>query len=99
MSRLLPLFAATLALAGCAGASANMQKSLELPANLVVPASAALHLTVKSSEGQGKLTGVTMIQRIDTKGGKAPEGGCTASQAGQVQKVPYTATYLFYSAQ
>jgi hypothetical protein len=41
----------------------------------------------------GKMTGVTAIQRVSTTGGNAPAGSCAA---GETADVPYTAVYLFY---
>jgi len=52
-----------------------------------------LKLDVASQRGTGKLTGVTTIQRLNTKGGVA-EGPCEA--AGAFQAVPYSADYTFY---
>ncbi len=40
---------------------------------------------------------IATIQRINTKGGKAPATGCDASHAGQELRVPYSADYLFYA--
>jgi hypothetical protein len=56
-----------------------------------------LLLEVKSSEGQGRLSGVTFIQRLDTEGGKAPASGCDPQHAGEVRKVPYRASYHFFA--
>jgi hypothetical protein len=42
---------------------------------------------------QGKMTDITAIQRVDTVGGLAPGGSCTA---GDTAEVPYTAKYVFY---
>ena len=55
-----------------------------------------LLVTVVSRSGQGVLSPVTSIQRINTKGGKAPSSGCDSIHAGQEQRVPYTADYLFF---
>lgn len=41
----------------------------------------------------GKMTDITTIQRVDTGGGLAPAGGCTA---GDTVNIPYTAKYVFY---
>jgi len=41
----------------------------------------------------GKMTGVTAIQRLVTTGGLAPAGACNPGDAADV---PYTAQYLFY---
>jgi Protein of unknown function (DUF3455) len=50
-----------------------------------------------SHEGQGVLTPVTSIQRINTKGGKAPASGCDAGREGQEVRVAYSADYLFFA--
>jgi hypothetical protein len=52
-----------------------------------------LKLDVTSQHGTGKLTGVTTIQRLNTKGGAA-EGPCETP--GTFQAVPYSADYTFY---
>ena len=46
--------------------------------------------------GNGSMTGVTYIQRINTKGGVAPSDACNASMAGTKKMVPYQADYVFY---
>ena len=56
-----------------------------------------LLLEAKGHEGSGLLSTVTSIQRIETKGGKAPAEGCDAAHKGQETRAHYTATYLFYS--
>ena len=56
-----------------------------------------LLVKVVSHEGQGVLTPVTSIQRINTKGGKAPASGCDAAHAGQEVRVAYSADYLFFA--
>jgi hypothetical protein len=56
-----------------------------------------LLVNVLTHEGSGALSRVTSIQRIDTKGGKAPETGCDAAHAGQEVRSAYTADYLFYA--
>ena len=55
-----------------------------------------LLLASKESSGQGTFAAVRSIQRLDTRGGKAPAGPC--ANAGEVLKVPYTATYVFSRA-
>ena len=52
-----------------------------------------LKLEVTAQRGTGKLTGVTTIQRLNTKGGVA-EGSCEA--AGAFHVVPYSADYTFF---
>ena len=47
--------------------------------------------------GNGVLSTSTTIQRINTKGGKAPATGCDASNAGKEVRIPYSADYLFYA--
>jgi hypothetical protein len=51
-----------------------------------------LKLQVVSSRGSGVLTGVTTVQRINTKGGKL-EGAC--DKAGSFKSAPYSAEYVF----
>ena len=46
--------------------------------------------------GSGSMTGVTYIQRVNTKGGVAPTDACTAAMAGTKKTVPYQADYVFY---
>jgi hypothetical protein len=56
-----------------------------------------LLVTVVSRGGEGVLARVTSIQRLNTKGGKAPASGCDSAHTGQDVRVPYTADYLFYA--
>jgi hypothetical protein len=56
-----------------------------------------LLINILSHEGKGVLSSATTIQRINTKGGKAPASGCDASHAGQEVRVSYSADYLFYA--
>lgn len=56
-----------------------------------------LLVKVVTHEGKGVLESVTTIQRLNTKGGKAPNTGCDAANAGKELRVPYTATYRFYA--
>jgi len=53
-----------------------------------------LKLEVVASQGKGELSGITTIQRLNTKGGKA-SGACAS--AGAFLSVPYTADYAFLS--
>jgi hypothetical protein len=48
--------------------------------------------------GIGAMTGVTFIQRVDTKGGVAPSSTCAAANSGTKQIVKYQADYIFYKA-
>jgi Protein of unknown function (DUF3455) len=56
-----------------------------------------LLLKTTKNEGTGVLSTVLSIQRLNTKGGKAPATGCDASHAGQNVRVSYEADYYFYS--
>ena len=55
-----------------------------------------LLLPAQSNGQAGELQGVTLVQRIETKGGIAPAGGCDSGSVGAETKVPYTAIYVFY---
>jgi hypothetical protein len=55
-----------------------------------------LLLAAKSASGSGDFGRVQSIQRINTVGGKAPQGGCSQAEAGREARVPYKATYYFY---
>jgi hypothetical protein len=56
-----------------------------------------LLVNVVSHEGTGVLSRATSIQRLNTKGGKAPASGCDPAHASQEVRVPYSADYLFYA--
>ena len=58
-----------------------------------------LLLQAVSHAGDGRMSDVTYIQRLDTSFGLAPATGCDAAQAGTTARVDYTATYFFYVAQ
>ena len=47
--------------------------------------------------GNGALSGVQYVQRVDTVGGAAPAAGCDASHAAAAHDVEYRATYVFYA--
>jgi hypothetical protein len=53
-----------------------------------------LRLEVLERAGTGVFSPVSYIQRLNTKGGVMPNGGC---QTGQQRQVPYTADYYFYA--
>jgi hypothetical protein len=57
-----------------------------------------LLLKASAHEGSGVFSGVEYIRRSETHGGVAPAGGCDAEHLGATVRVPYTATYTFYSA-
>ena len=56
-----------------------------------------LLLTAVSHTGKGALTNVTTIQRIHTRGGKAPSDGCDGAHKDAESKSSYTADYYFYA--
>lgn len=56
-----------------------------------------LLVNIIGHEGSGVLSRATTIQRINTRGGKAPASGCDAAHAGQERRVHYSADYLFYA--
>lgn len=57
-----------------------------------------LLLKAASPSGSGIMTRVEYIRRSDTSGGSSPTTGCDAQHLNAVSRVPYTATYTFYSA-
>jgi len=56
-----------------------------------------LLLKAISHTGDGRMSDVSFIQRLDTAGGLAPSTGCDADHLTQEADVPYTATYYFYA--
>ncbi|MER6784188.1 DUF3455 domain-containing protein [Streptomyces sp. NPDC000658] len=53
-----------------------------------------LLLKATATRGEGVFGSVSYIQRLRTRGGVQPTGGCTT---GAQTGVPYTATYVFYA--
>jgi len=56
-----------------------------------------LLVNIINHEGNGVLSRATTIQRLNTKGGKAPASGCDAAHVNQELRIPYSADYLFYA--
>lgn len=56
-----------------------------------------LLLSATGHSGNGAFARVTTIQRLDTKGGQPPQGGCDARHSGKEVKQPYSAAYYFYA--
>jgi hypothetical protein len=57
-----------------------------------------LLVTVTGHSGNGKLSGVTSIQRVNTVGGLAPSAAECTPQGGEVEfKSSYSADYYFYA--
>ena len=48
--------------------------------------------------GAGAMSGVSYIQRVDTRGGVAPAAACTADSKGKKEIVKYEAGYIFWKA-
>jgi hypothetical protein len=57
-----------------------------------------LLLKAVNPTGSGVMTKVEFIRRSDTHGGNAPGAGCDAEHLAATVRVPYSATYTFYSA-
>jgi hypothetical protein len=60
-----------------------------------------LRVTVVTAEGgrNSALGRTTFVQRVNTTGGLAPDTGCSsAADVGKQAFVPYTADYIFYTA-
>jgi hypothetical protein len=55
-----------------------------------------LLLTATGHSGDGVMKNIASIQRLRTKGGKAPSSGCAVSQKGEKVGIGYTADYYFY---
>ncbi len=56
-----------------------------------------LLVKVISNSGKGQLAKATSIQRVHTKGGKAPAEGCDAAHRDAESKISYTADYFFFA--
>jgi hypothetical protein len=57
-----------------------------------------LLITSVDHTGAGVMSDVVTIQRINTKGGKAPVTGCDPQHQGENKRVHYTADYYFYTS-
>jgi hypothetical protein len=56
-----------------------------------------LLLKATATSGKGRFNQVSFIQRLSTKGGKAPATGCDAAHNGAELRVDYSADYYFYT--
>ena len=54
-----------------------------------------LLVNIVSHEGNGVLLRATTIQRLNTKGGKAPASGCDNSHSGEEIRVPYSTESVY----
>ena len=57
-----------------------------------------LLLRAKTTTGAGTFSQAKSIQRLQTVGGVAPSEPCGATNAKQIARVPYAASYYFYRA-
>jgi hypothetical protein len=71
----------------------KLEQKVDAPEETDIP---WLLLSAKSHAGSGQFEHVSFIQRVHTKGGKAPAEGCDAEHVGQQVRVEYQATYRFY---
>ncbi len=55
-----------------------------------------LLLSTLPSTNPGRMAPVSSVQRINTVGGVAPAGGCSAAEVGKRARVPYTSDYVFF---
>ena len=83
-------------------ASATPETTSTDPAFVQPGAVAWVRLAVVGSRsgpiGSNKLAPTTFIQRVNTSGGVAPSTGCASlADVGNVEFVPYTADYFFYT--
>lgn len=74
--------------------SGRMVARTESPVTDAIP---WLLLTVTERSGSGVFRNVTTIQRLNTRGGKAPADVEDGAQAGDEVRVNYSADYLFYA--
>ena len=71
----------------------TLKERADAPAADAIP---WLLLAAKSVGANGAFNQVTSIQRVNTVGGTAPQGGCTQAAAGTQARIPYTADYYFF---
>jgi hypothetical protein len=75
---------------------ASVKARAESPDGKAIP---WLLLAATANAGTGVLAHVASIQRLNTAGGSnPPPQTCDAANVGAERRVPYTATYYFYSA-
>jgi hypothetical protein len=75
----------------------KMAAKADAPDAMAIP---WLLLTVTGSSGNGVLSGVTTIQRINTVAGLAPTALECTQQSGEVEfRISYSADYYFYARQ
>ena len=72
----------------------EVKERLDSPDSSSIP---WLLLSAKADQGNGFFSKVTYIQRLNTKGGKAPNTGCELSKKDSTLRVDYTADYYYYA--
>ena len=50
-------------------------------------------------DGAGTFESTRFIQRLDTRGGRAPDDGCSEDTLGDETRSPYSATYVFFESE
>jgi len=78
-------------------------RAATMPTRRVVAPAAAGNIPMQlvktePAMGNGAMTGISYIQRVNTKGGTAPSDPCTSAVAGSRKTVPYQADYVFFKA-
>ena len=68
---------------------------VDAPRNDAIP---WLLLQATTHQGDGVLSKVEYVQRLNTMLGKAPVAGCDAEKVGAEARVDYSADYYFYGA-
>lgn len=82
--------------------AANDGSSIQGQVSATVPAPDAgsvgwLLLKVVKHDGTGVFESIQSVQRLNTKGGKAPPSGCDSGHEHTTVREPYEADYFFYS--
>ena len=65
----------------------------DFPAGEAIP---WLLVKIKAHSGQGVLSAINFINRVNTQGGLKPEKACNGNHPGRIEKVAYRASYYFY---
>jgi hypothetical protein len=68
----------------------------EVVAKVAQPGTIPWLLLRGKATGSGLLGAVTSVLRLDTDGGAAPANGCDEAHRGAEQRVPYSASYVFF---
>jgi hypothetical protein len=71
----------------------KLKEKVDAPSKTDIP---WLLITAASTSGTGAMSQVKSIQRVETRGGKAPIEGCDQANAGKQARIDYAAKYYFY---